>query len=73
VISSLLDLHIGAPFVLPLLILAEWREKSSLREGVFMAETRKGANLKFTNRESFLSYLALARDIILDNKYLMDK
>lgn len=38
-----------------------------------MAETRKGANLRFSDRESFLSYLAIARDIILDNKYLMDK
>jgi len=36
----------------------------------FVAETRKGANLEFTNKESLLSYLAIARELLLDSKYL---
>lgn len=36
----------------------------------FIAETRKGANLEFTDRESLLSYLAIARELLLDSKYL---
>jgi len=36
----------------------------------FIAETRNGANLEFTNRESLLSYLAIAREILLDTPYL---
>lgn len=36
----------------------------------FVAETRKGANLEFTDKESLLSYLAIARELLLDSKYL---
>lgn len=39
----------------------------------FVAETRKGANLEFTNKESLLSYLAIAREILLNSKYLRNK
>lgn len=39
----------------------------------FVAETRKGANLEFSDRESFLSYLAIARELLLDSKYLRGK
>jgi len=39
----------------------------------FVAETRKGANLEFSNKESLLSYLAIARELLLDSKYLKGK
>jgi hypothetical protein len=39
----------------------------------FVAETRKGANLEFTDRESLLSYLAIARELLLDSKYLQKR
>lgn len=42
-----------------------------LRGGKFRAATRKGADLEFSSMESFLSYLAVARDILLDSPYLL--
>lgn len=39
----------------------------------FVAETRKGANLEFTDKESLLSYLAIARELLLDSKYLQKR
>jgi len=43
----------------------------NLHGGKFVANTRKGANLEFSQRESFISYLATARNIVLDSDYLM--
>jgi len=42
-----------------------------LHGGKFRAATRKGADLEFTSRESFISYLATAREILLDSPYLL--
>lgn len=39
----------------------------------FVAETRKGANLEFTDKESLLSYLAIARELLLDSRYLQKR
>lgn len=38
----------------------------------FVADTRKGAKLEFTDKESFMTYLYNARDLALSDKYLSD-
>jgi ribosome-associated protein YbcJ (S4-like RNA binding protein) len=38
---------------------------------VFEADTRKGAKLRFTERESFISYLNVARDGFLKDEALL--
>lgn len=43
----------------------------NLYGGKFRAATRKGADLEFTSKESFISYLATAREILLDSPYLL--
>jgi len=47
--------------------------RTAVTPAKFVAETRKGANLEFTDRESLLSYLAIARELLLDSKYLQKR
>jgi len=39
----------------------------------FEADTRNGAKLAFTDKESFLSYLSIARELLLNSKYLQGR
>lgn len=65
-----LDLILGAPIMTIYLLITEWCRLYYSSCERFVAETRKGANLEFTHKESFLSYLAIAREILLQSKYL---
>jgi hypothetical protein len=56
-----------------------WGPRLYRLPGRFEAQTRNGATLKFTNRESLLSYLSVARDRMLQTdgspgkEYFMDR
>lgn len=69
VFSFLLDLCLGYPAccVLSLSIYTLTKHKEAQER--FCADTRKGAKLEFTKRESFLVWLAIARELMLESKY----
>lgn len=48
-----------------------WRDWGMKSPEVFEADTRKGAKLRFTERESFISYLYVARDGFLKDEALL--
>jgi len=61
----LLDVILGLPIFTICLMLATPTHK----EEAFQADTRNGASLSFTKRESFLSWLAVARQLLIDSNY----
>lgn len=67
------DLCLGYLICTPLYVLWEIFFQNSAEWERFEADTRNGAKLKFTFRESFLSYLAIAREILLENPYMQEK
>lgn len=71
ILSLLLDLCIGYPVTTGVLIILELCIFSGANFDRFVAETRNGASLEFTSRESFLSYLAVSRELLLHSPYEM--
>lgn len=53
------------PVMTLLLVWAAYKTKFERSKERFIASTRKGADLEFTDRESFISYLAQARELLL--------
>jgi hypothetical protein len=66
VLSIIIDcLLFPVPISCAFAIMLTYRDWGLKSLEVFEADTRKGATLRFTNRQSFLSYLYKARDILL--------
>jgi len=61
---------IGYPILTVLNIAIFWKTGKQRRGERFVAETRKGAKLEFSDKESFLAYLVTARDLLLKNSSL---
>jgi len=69
VLSILIDLlFLPIPMFCFLTTWITWRDWGLKSQEIFEADTRKGAKLRFTNRESLISYLLIARDGI-NSKY----
>lgn len=63
----------SVPITTALAFLGKTTEYSLRSRERFVADTRKGATLEFTDRESFLIYLDNARDYLLDGSISEDK
>jgi hypothetical protein len=72
-ITVLLDVMLAFPLTTPTLCYLYWCRLNEYASERFVAETRKGANLEFTGKESFLSWLSVARELLLDSQYLQNK
>jgi hypothetical protein len=72
-ITTILDILVGWPLSTPTLIYLYWSRLNEYASARFIADTRKGAKLEFTDKESFLSWLAVARELLLDSPYLQNK
>jgi hypothetical protein len=64
---------IGFPIITSMFILAEIERYNRTPIDRFEADTRNGANLAFSTKESFLSYLAIARELLLNSAYFAGK
>jgi len=72
-ITIALDLLINFPLSTPTLLYLYWSRLNEYASARFVADTRRGANLEFTTKESFLSWLAVARELLLNSPYLQNK
>jgi len=71
--TVLIDVLVGFPLSTPPLLYLYWCRLTEHASARFVADTRKGAKLEFTNKESFLSWLSVARELLLDSPYLQNK
>jgi len=69
ILSLTLDTMIGLPLTTVVWLLFMWIVNLTETYERFEADTRNGAKLAFTGRESFLSWLAIARQLLLDSDY----
>jgi len=71
--TTALDILLSFPLSTPVLAYLYWSRLSEHAKARFVADTRKGATLEFTDKESFLSWLAVARELLLNSPYLQNK
>jgi hypothetical protein len=71
--AILLDLALGQAVITIIALFWEITQLWQDSKERFVADTRNGANLEFTGRESFISWLAVARELLLNSEYLTKK
>lgn len=69
VLCSLFDLCLGNPYTVSILTILQYVAHKLSYSERYVADTRNGASLEFTHRESFLSWLAIARQLLIDSEY----
>jgi len=73
IFMMILDIALGFPICTLAIIIWELLCQWHSSKERFTADTRNGADLSFTNRESFISWLSVARELLLNSEYLQKR